>query len=588
MNTSGRLYKIRLTSGRIIGPIDFHRVQLLILKNHITGAEVGRIYPQGDWVDVNLISEIAETFILKISGKLEKILKDELTDVGFQTQINQVTKLLTEAQNAIQIPEGTLTEVEAPEDADLGKITPEKMPIQPILPVRPIWDETQTTGSKTFFDIKDEEKENITLTQLQIAPENLPEVKKISDEKTIVFQKQSKPFFSKTMTKQKTNKFFIYLLFGAGVFLFVEDLIRKETPTPIINKPRIIRPILPHFAQSKPDPLQSEQIYNQTLKDYLEDTVEGYKSAADKLLKAVELDPENVKALALLASSYLNLIDSSNKEENYFKVISTLIDMSRVKAADLQETVIADVEFFVNVHQPEAAQNRIVEYVKTHKTYDLILFYYISYSAFHRGDLHGAVNYLSKIPDTNVFSSKVFYLRGLIYEKFGNFDDAFLEYQKAIRLNKNHAKSYLKIAELLWNNGKIQSAQKYIEFVIQHANFLSPKDLAKGYYLSAIFYEQLNNWNYALASIEKAVFFESDNADYLLEIYTLRARAGESIKAIQQEARMYYFLGEGQKLLKQGQYHEALTFFLRARESNLDSAMPLIKIKIYSSFNTEL
>ena len=34
----------------------------------------------------------------------------------------------------------------------------------------------------------------------------------------------------------------------------------------------------------------------------------------------------------MLASSYINLIDSSNKDENYFSVISKLIEMSRAKA----------------------------------------------------------------------------------------------------------------------------------------------------------------------------------------------------------------------------------------------------------------
>ena len=58
----------------------------------------------------------------------------------------------------------------------------------------------------------------------------------------------------------------------------------------------------------------------------------------------------------MLASTYLNLIDSSNKDENYFSVISKLIDMTRAKSMDLTETVIADVEFFVTVNKAEAAR----------------------------------------------------------------------------------------------------------------------------------------------------------------------------------------------------------------------------------------
>ena len=44
-----RQYKIRLASGRVLGPLDRDRIRKLIRKRHLTGAEVGREYPDGDW-----------------------------------------------------------------------------------------------------------------------------------------------------------------------------------------------------------------------------------------------------------------------------------------------------------------------------------------------------------------------------------------------------------------------------------------------------------------------------------------------------------------------------------------------------------
>ena len=66
----GRTYKIKLVSGRILGPIDSFRIKRLILKNQIVGKEVARIHPDGEWVDINEISEIAELLLAHASGSL--------------------------------------------------------------------------------------------------------------------------------------------------------------------------------------------------------------------------------------------------------------------------------------------------------------------------------------------------------------------------------------------------------------------------------------------------------------------------------------------------------------------------------------
>ena len=89
----------------------------------------------------------------------------------------------------------------------------------------------------------------------------------------------------------------------------------------------------------------------------------------------------------MLASSYLNLIDSSNKDEKYFSVISTLIDMTRAKGIDLPETLIADVEFFLTINKAEAAENAIVRYTRSHQTFPPEIYYYLALTFVARGDL---------------------------------------------------------------------------------------------------------------------------------------------------------------------------------------------------------
>src|SRR5262249_11030194 len=148
----------------------------------------------------------------------------------------------------------------------------------------------------------------------------------------------------------------------------------------------------------------------ESMKAYVADNVMGYRVAADGLRKAAALDGDNGRALAMLASSYLNLIDSSNKDENYFSVISKLIDLTRAKQQDLPEAVIADVEFFLSANKPEAAQARIVEYTKAHQMLQVELYYYLALAFYNRGTYRNAARYLQEIPDTKVFSPKIYYL----------------------------------------------------------------------------------------------------------------------------------------------------------------------------------
>ena len=68
----GPLFKVKLASGRILGPLDADRVRQLILKNQIVGTETAREYPKGEWVDINSIGLIADLLIARADGRLVK------------------------------------------------------------------------------------------------------------------------------------------------------------------------------------------------------------------------------------------------------------------------------------------------------------------------------------------------------------------------------------------------------------------------------------------------------------------------------------------------------------------------------------
>jgi tetratricopeptide (TPR) repeat protein len=610
-------YKVKLESGRVLGPLDLHRIRLLILKNQIQGSEQIRKLPSEDWMHISLIPEIADLLIQHAQGLLS------------DTQTLQQSGSATASTIPLVLPGTTSPQMGTIKLGSIPEPKPEHTDAQPTTVPLPSGAEDISVGisgkrtskkdkkkhkkkkiqedisEKTVINYEEEADGDLERTEmhsLELAADKTTvtrdekkfgleiskrkPARKISQEETIIFQGNRGQGVGLLIPKKKGGfKAFLRatLIAGALGYFGYDTFLNTPAPQNVVVRPQLIRPKLPQFSNVKSDSAKSIESYLQGMQFYLRDTVTGYKFAESKFHDAIAYDMGNVKALAMLASTYLNLIDSSNKDEKYFATISKLIELSRGKAIDLPETVIADVEYYITANKPEAAQSRVIEYSRTHQNFAQNapeMFYYIALAYFHRGDARTAARYLAEYPEQVIRTPKVFYLRGLIADKLGDTDLALKQFNKAIRLYDHHAKSHLKIADLFYKSGNIKEAQFHLKFMIgkpENAHLLAPKDLAHAYYLDAIYSEQSQNFSQALFDLERAIRLDGKNHEYLLEYYTLRARAGDKSEELRNEAKMYYFLGEGERQLREGKQNDALTQFLQARKSNPNSSLPLIK-----------
>lgn len=609
----GQLYKIKLASGRVLGPIALERVRLLISKNHIIGKEIAKVHPSGEWKNINQIPEIADLFVAKADGRLPSPEDDDIPDTpdlggALPGSDPAATAILAPLK---EIPEAPEPPGEESPQKTSGKSRPTRGSASALagadarttqLNPLPDGDEDEAgvdahealaehgnDEEKTRLDFSRHADEGdgeteVTLSRGEDVSEALiqaPPRQKISEMQTVIFQR-SVPGTGPKPRKRKESKFgqtlktVMTFLAVAMVYhsLFIEEEPKRRELSAFVP----IRPLLPDVNKGAPNPELSGKVFASAMPFYLQDTVVGYKEAAERFRRAVALDSNNVKALAMLASSYLNLIDSSNKDEKYFSVISRLIDMSRSKSLDLPETVIADVEFYTVVNKAEAAQTRIVEYTKRHQNFDLSMYFYLGQAFAARGDFNNAARYVGQFPETKIFSAKIFYLRGRIAEQLGDLHAAENEYSKGVVFNKNHAKSRLRLAALLNKRGKIDEGFSHLDFLVTHQSLLAPKDLGQAYFLHAQLAQAHERWDIALGDIERATRLDRENHDYLLEMYTLRAKVGDKSPAMRADARMFFYLGEGEKLVRQGKFQDALTQFLHARQANDGSPLPPVKI----------
>lgn len=630
---TGPQFKVKHSSGRILGPLDLARIRLLILKNQISGTELARAYPEGNWKDINLYPEISNLLLQHAKGTLEKETKNTLSSnqssyrpiLGSQSfDPMAATVVLTE--NIIPEPTPVLPPTEHPrtekktdkkadkkEEKKKEPLVATKKPEpktpeqnlheieasnEPALQVEnsptpsksePEDDKTVIAEKNDAIELEQEEPtemqdflaKRIVSSSKQKLQSILPAIngvlnRGISREPTVMIDRSTGKRKFRAPSKKELIR--VLIIAGALGYFGYDSFLKQDEPDIVFRKKENFRPKLPIVESARVNPQLSQKLYGEGMKMYVIDNVLAYKGAAAKLYLAANADPENVKALAMLASCYINLIDSSNKDENYFATISKLIEMSKAKNVDLPETVISDVEFLIITNRGDAAVNRIVEYTKSNPKFDNSMFFYLSLAFASKGDFQNAAKYMSFFPDNKAFSPRIFYLRGQIAEGLKNPTDARAEYQKALKMNATHAASRLRLVALNVREGRFKESTKDIEVLVSNPELLSPKDLAESYYYYAMLFQTQENWDAAFSALERAVRLDRNNHDYLLEYYTLKARTGNLVASAKKEAQMYSYLGEGEKMLKQGNTHEALTQFLQARDANPDSIVPLIKI----------
>lgn len=85
-------YRVRLKSGRVVGPFVLAQLGELYIKNHIDGTEECQYFPVGDWKSIELYPEINE-LIGKIASK-------EITDQDLQSTNTHTVARLSAAQQA--------------------------------------------------------------------------------------------------------------------------------------------------------------------------------------------------------------------------------------------------------------------------------------------------------------------------------------------------------------------------------------------------------------------------------------------------------------------------------------------------------
>ena len=577
-------YKIRLTSGRVLGPIDLERVRELLIKNRFTGEENARVYPNGEWLTITQIPEINELFMAHLEGRLKS--DTPLSEVGSSSKevhhpVGDSLETVILSESGASSEAGYLPGAESEDGSSSTNASSSLKNSKNGSDSLTSGEAEEPTAIQTKnFDREDYEK-TVMSNYEAFDEEDFSEVSQgfqppaLASQETVLFERAPSQVVSRY--EKKSGSLTRFFLWGLVIFWMGIEFFWTGPSDDLELNLEKIKPRMPVFLDEKADPEKSKKLMAEGVRFYVKDHVEGYAKAAQKFQLAASYDSSNLKALALLASTYLNLIDSSSQDENYFSIIKKLIELSSSKEFDLPEAVIADVEFFLTINRAESARSRIIEYTKTHQKFGLEMLYYMAAVFAARGETIKALRYVRQIPNKDLFSPKILYLKGQLLEKINSAQSAAKEYQAALKLFPNHAKSRLAIIELLADRGELSSGKTQLKFLLDRPKLLSPFDLSKVFYYDGRLKLIEKNESAALKSFKQAVDLNPQNHKYLLEYYSVRGQHSDDPE-LKATAKMYYHLSEGEQFLQKDQYQEALNEFLKARNANLKSALPLEKI----------
>ncbi len=609
-----KYYKVRLSSGRVLGPLDIQRIRRLIEAKQITGSESVREYPTGEWAPIGAVEALAELVLAQASGEYTNYVNakfghEESSQQGYaelpgkhiSVDLMGPTHLVT-AIDAEPVPPLELPVPALEPDFSriiktyaVGQPTPEgidnlsRQTDEPTIAGLPEeFEKTvikEPTPEVPELDRSEEPELEASVELEHVGIEDSPVDRQVAREKTIVFQrseaqKQLPDSYSGGKRKLTRSELIrvVFIAIGIGILAY-EMLFEQGEQVAAPQRWLVEVSKRPNYSAKPSDPQASAKLIKEGLKFYDADTLVAYQEAAARFLKAAEVDKESLTAHALLAMSYINLVDAFTKDENYFKILTELMQNVRAKGFEVPHAVMMDAEYYIMMNKPEAAEMRIVNFSKANKYYqpDSSMFYHLANAYYQRGDTKSASRYISVVPDDKITAPRFFYLRGLIAEQAGDSVAALSEYGKAITAFPAHAKSHLRAAELLARMGRLREAKKSIEYITSKPQLLSPKQLALAYALQSQLLQLENKVPEALGAIERAHTLDKQNFDYRLELYTLRAKAGDTSLSVQKEAKMYYFLSEGERLFRDGQPSEALNRYLQARTAYPEKALPMVK-----------
>jgi tetratricopeptide (TPR) repeat protein len=367
-------YRVRLSTGRVIGPFEKHQLIELKSKGHIKGNEEAQVFPTGNWVSIsnfNLFDEPQElsseeksnldfdekTFVINIEKIRNKKNEDGL--IKFNQEKNYPQELLTETiqlanelktieKKVDQKKELKLLELDLDDHIDVIQNNEKEM--NEVVEVPTVEENDKTQVIKINHQLLIQESEE---TEKKI-DEQIRKIKKQEHKKKSKTQNEN----STTSPKKKSFFYFLGLILLSLAILFPDEE-KKDVGfkhlEPVIEFPT---PFDVADEKKSNDEFQKGQAF------FTKGTYPDLVKAGEYFKKSYENNIENEEALSLMLRAYTEVLKSSSAREKDAQGIFDLVKSKKTSLIQNPNGVIGLNQFYNAINKPDAAVDVIEKFLK--------------------------------------------------------------------------------------------------------------------------------------------------------------------------------------------------------------------------------
>ncbi len=627
-------YRIKLKSGRVIGPFVIDQISELLNSQHIDGTEFFQTFPNGDWLRMDSFKEFAglvdknekeATFIKKIGdlGESKKIedqvqLKNEKqndsdfpkefefsknskteTEIKITKSRNEEKTLIREKPQALQVEKLDKTVI----NAEIAKqLKEEQIKSQKNKENEENEDIEEVKIDKKPIDLENEATQMLDLAELnkvvkKEAQESESELKQKLDEikgrdrasleneeaeiKSLLFSKNR---IKKTLSdKKKRKKILYFVLVLLLLFVLFDDDSDK-------NSSAGLKPIFPEISfpvqyenenQTKAQELfqQGEQLFNEN--NYLA------KLKASKAFKnSLENSFNNNPALSsyILSASYLlgHIPNAQIPGNKIFK----LIELSKNKYLEDVKLATGIALFYYNLEKYYASIGVIEKYLSV--TNPSLLMFSVYLAALREsGDLVKARSVYEKVKAQTNKPLEI-YLETIKFDFLNeNYVEVGLTLKEALQLFPTSAPLLLQQARLELYQNNYTALEKTLSLIKQNNAENSPVYIAKYLEYEALLFVSQKNISSAVKNFQNALAI-NDSPDLRSKLGVLQSDvASPEVSNLILKSKTIDLMNKAKHALKKGDLNSAQNFAINAVDvsnSYLPAKVLLSRIQIQKGY----
>ncbi len=265
--------------------------------------------------------------------------------------------------------------------------------------------------------------------------------------------------------------------------------------------------------------------------------------------------------------------------------MSGCVGVSTEAMEEYKELGISQMEEGNYKEAAETFQTALDQSVGTVGAEEIDLSYYKALALYMSGDTDAALEVYDALIDFDEENWEAFYLRGSIYLEEGQESAALSDYADAAALNSNDVELYVNICDSLASAGLESEAQTYLDTALS----LEPSSGMDYYNLGEICY-LTGDYETARTYLTQAQEMGEDDALLLLgSIYADNGDIESANAAFESYLQLYpddaEALGRlGEAALGAGEYEEAISYLLKARETAAESSLGTITTNLVAAY----